>query len=119
MRKLRPAGVLLSALLTVAGVCACGGASPATSATLDASLGATATATATANLVAVSPMPGTPDASSSTQISFLAGAGTQVSSVRVVGSRSGSHAGTLRAYSTGTGASFLPSHPFVPGEHVT
>jgi hypothetical protein len=115
MRKLRPAAVLLAALLTAAGACACGGASPATSATLDASLGAKATA----NPVAVSPMPGTPDASSSTQISFRAGAGTQVSSVRVVGSRSGSHAGALRAYSTGTGASFLPSHPFVAGEHVT
>jgi hypothetical protein len=69
--------------------------------------------------VAVSPMPGTPDASPSTQISFLGGAGTQVSNVRVVGSRSGAHGGSLRAYSTGTGESFLPSKPFRAGEKVT
>ena len=69
--------------------------------------------------VAVSPQPGTPDASPSTQISFLGGAGTKVSSVRVVGSQSGAHAGVLRAYSTGTGESFLPSHPFRAGEKVT
>lgn len=64
-------------------------------------------------------MPGTPDASPSTQISFLGGAGTQVSNVRVVGSRSGAHGGSLRAYSTGTGESFLPSKPFRAGEKVT
>ncbi len=115
MRTLRPAGVLLSALLSAAGVCACGGASPASSAALDA----TVSAAAAANPVGVSPEPGTPDASPSTQISFLGDAGTQVSKVRVVGSRSGSHSGALRAYSTGTGASFLPSHPFVAGERVT
>jgi hypothetical protein len=74
---------------------------------------------AAANPLAVSPEPGTPDASPDTQISFLGGAGTRVSSVHVVGSRSGTHAGTLRPYSTGTGESFLPSHPFTPGEHVS
>jgi len=71
------------------------------------------------NPVAVSPMPGTPDASPQTQISFLGGAGTRVSDVRVVGSRSGVHAGVLRAYSTGTGESFLPARPFLAGERVT
>jgi Arylsulfotransferase (ASST) len=71
------------------------------------------------NPVAVSPMPGTPDASPYTQISFLGDSGTRVSDVRVVGSRSGVHAGVLRAYSTGTGESFLPAHPFVAGERVT
>jgi hypothetical protein len=74
---------------------------------------------ASANPVAVSPQPGTPDASPGTQISFLGGAGTTVSAVSVKGSRSGSHAGVLRAYSTGTGESFLPSKPFTPGEKVT
>ena len=39
--------------------------------------------------------------------------------MRVVGSRSGVHTGRVAAYSTGTGASFLPSHPFVAGERVT
>ena len=75
--------------------------------------------TAASNPVAVSPEPGTPDASPSTQISFLGTAPTTVSNVRVLGSRSGVHAGVLRAYSTGTGESFLPAHPFVAGEHVT
>ena len=73
---------------------------------------------AAANAVTVSPLPGTPDASPTTQISFLGGPGTKVSDVRVAGSASGSHLGSLRAYSTGTGESFLPATPFVPGEHV-
>jgi hypothetical protein len=38
--------------------------------------------------------------------------------VRVVGSRTGVHAGVVRPYSTGTGASFLPSRPFAAGERV-
>jgi hypothetical protein len=74
---------------------------------------------AVANPVAVSPEPGTPDASPTTQISFLGGSGTQVAAVTVKGSRSGSHSGVLRSYSTGTGESFIPSHPFTPGEKVT
>src|SRR6478609_2745883 len=76
-------------------------------------------AAAARNPVTVSPLPGTPDASPSTQISFLGPPGTRVSSVRVVGSRSGAHPGTLRSYSTGTGASFIPDRPFAQGEHVT
>ena len=39
--------------------------------------------------------------------------------VRVRGSCSGVHRGVLRAYSTGTGESFLPAHPFVAGERVS
>jgi hypothetical protein len=73
---------------------------------------------AAANPVAVSPLPGTEDASPTTQISFLGAPGTQVADVRVVGSRSGAHSGHLVAYSTGTGASFLVSRPFVAGERV-
>jgi hypothetical protein len=69
--------------------------------------------------VAVSPQPGTPDASPQTQVSFLGPAGTTVTSVHVVGSHTGTHAGVLRAYSTGTGESFLPAHPFAAGEHVS
>jgi hypothetical protein len=114
MRKLGGAGLTFGALLTAAALGACGGASPATSATLSASIQA-----ASNGSVAVSPQPGTPDASSSTQISFLGAAGTQVSDVHVVGSSSGSHTGVLRAYSTGTGESFLPSKPFRAGEKVT
>jgi hypothetical protein len=93
---------------------ACGGGAEATSATLSASVRAAA-----AGGVAVSPQPGTPDASASTQISFLGGPGTKVSGVRVSGSKSGAHTGALRAYSTGTGESFLPSHPFRAGEKVS
>jgi hypothetical protein len=114
MRKLGGAGLTFGALLTAAALGACGGASPATSATLSASIQAAASGS-----VAVSPQPGTPDASPTTQISFLGGAGTQVSDVHVVGSSSGSHTGVLRAYSTGTGESFLPSKPFRAGEKVT
>ncbi len=95
---------------------ACGGASQASPAVLDAS--SSSVAAAEANPVAVSPQPGTPDASPYTQISFLGGAGTSVSDVHVVGSRSGVHGGVLRAYSTGTGESFLVSHPFSAGEQV-
>ncbi|HEX5225918.1 MAG TPA: arylsulfotransferase family protein [Solirubrobacteraceae bacterium] len=69
--------------------------------------------------VVVSPLPGTPDATAQTQISFLGGEGTRVEDVHVVGSASGSHGGTLKAYSTGTGESFLPSSVFRPGEHVS
>ena len=74
---------------------------------------------AAANPIAVSPQPGTPDASAATQISFLGGAGTTVANVTVKGSRSGTHTGVLRAYSTGTGESFIPSKPFQAGEKVT
>ncbi|MGH2851385.1 MAG: arylsulfotransferase family protein, partial [Solirubrobacteraceae bacterium] len=64
-------------------------------------------------------MPGTPDADPSTQISFLGAPASRLRDITVVGSRSGSHTGRLVFYSTHTGGSFLPSHPFVPGEHVT
>ena len=110
------AGMPLAALAASVLLCACGGASSATPAVLSDDAAVTAAA---ANPVTVSPLPGTSDASPATQISFLGGPGTQVSGVRVVGSRSGVHAGVLRAYSTGTGESFLPSHPFLAGEHVT
>jgi hypothetical protein len=81
--------------------------------------GESGTAAAAANPVTVSPLPGTRDASAASQISFLGGPGTKVSDVRVVGSRSGAHAGVLRPYSTGTGESFLPARPFLDGERVT
>lgn len=73
---------------------------------------------ARANTVAVSPLPGTEDASPRTQISFLGKPGTKVGYVSVVGSKSGSHAGKLEPYSTGTGASYVMSKPFVAGERV-
>jgi hypothetical protein len=113
------AATLLATLAAAAGLAACGSSSQANTQPL-AALTAD-TAVAAANPVAVSPEPGTPDASPATQVSFLGVGGNtdvHVSNVRVVGSRSGAHTGVLRAYSTGTGESFLPAHPFVAGEHV-
>ena len=107
---------VLLALATAALLSSCGGATPSTGVALG---DPAAIAAAAANVVTVSPLPGTPDASPTTQISFLGGPGTQVSDVRVVGSHSGPHGGRLQAYSTGTGESFLPAKPFTPGERVS
>lgn len=74
---------------------------------------------AVASAVTVSPLPGTPDASAKTQISFLGAPANDITSVSVVGSRSGRHTGRLAAYSSEPGASFLPDHPFVGGERVS
>jgi Arylsulfotransferase (ASST) len=111
-RGLAPLGGIVAALTLTA----CGGSGTAGLAVLDADASVTAAA---ANPVTVSPLPGTADASPASQISFLGTGGTSVSRVRVVGSRSGVHAGSLRRYSTGTGESFLPAHPFAEGEHVS
>lgn len=81
------------------------------------SLDASATAIAD-QTVTVSPLPGTPDASAETQISFLGAPANDITSVSVVGSRSGAHSGRLAAYASEPGASFLPTHPFVGGERV-
>jgi Arylsulfotransferase (ASST) len=67
----------------------------------------------------ISPLPGTPDANPATQISFLGAPASRLRDIVVTGSESGRHAGRLRYYSTHTGGSFLPAHPFTPGEHVT
>jgi Arylsulfotransferase (ASST) len=69
--------------------------------------------------VTVSPLPGSRDASPQTQISFLGVPKGELSRISVVGSSTGAHAGALRAYSQGDGASFLPSKPFAQGETVT
>ena len=74
---------------------------------------ASAPATAT-----ISPLSGTLDASPQTQISFLGVPLEEIRDVSVRGSRSGLHSGRLQAYVSAPGASFLPSHPFVTGEHV-
>ncbi|MHB1539185.1 MAG: arylsulfotransferase family protein [Solirubrobacteraceae bacterium] len=73
---------------------------------------------ARANAITVSPLPGTPDASPQTQISFLGPRGLKVLSVHAVGSSSGFHPGRLEVYSTGTGESFLPARRFANGESV-
>jgi hypothetical protein len=69
--------------------------------------------------VTVSPLAGSRDASPRTQISFLGVPVGQLSAVRVLGSRTGAHAGRLAPYSQGDGGSFLPARPFAEGERVT
>jgi hypothetical protein len=69
--------------------------------------------------VDASPAPGSGTASPHTQISLLGTNPSQIASVTVVGSRSGSHSGKLSAYSQGDGASFQPDSPFTAGEQVT
>jgi hypothetical protein len=69
--------------------------------------------------VDVSPAPETDTANPHTQISFLGVPATAIREVSVAGQSSGPHAGLLRAYSQGDGASFVPDTPFDPGERVT
>jgi Arylsulfotransferase (ASST) len=73
----------------------------------------------TAPAVTISPLPGTPDATPSTQISFLGAPASDLHDITVVGSRSGSHSGRLVSYKTAAGASLLPSRGFDEGEQVT
>ena len=114
LTKLRRRGYL-APLLAATAAHGCGGVSPAPAPPPNAE---SAAAVAAANPVTVSPLPGTPDASPQSQISFLGGPGSRISRVEVLGSRSGAHAGVLRAYSTGTGESFLLRRPFLAGERV-
>src|SRR5438270_10009310 len=79
----------------------------------------TLASSASARTLAISPLDGTPDASPQTQISFLGVPEQEITAVSVVGSRSGSHAGQLRPYTSSAGASFLPAHAFLQGERVT
>ncbi len=111
---MRLVGTLLAAA-SIAFLLACGSAQQASSDGVPTQADVRAAA---GNSITVSPLPGTPDASPETQISFLGSAGMKVGEVRVEGSRSGSHTGRLRAYSTGTGESFLTSRPFLAGERV-
>ncbi len=71
-----------------------------------------------AKTVTVSPLPGTPDASPTTQISILGAKPSKIESVTVTGSESGPHSGTLEPYSGEQGASFVLSSPLTPGEEV-
>ena len=69
--------------------------------------------------VTISPLPGTPTAEPQTQISFRGAGASSLSAISVVGSSSRRHRGRLRSYASAVGASFRPSKPFSPGEHVT
>ncbi len=80
---------------------------------------ATGAGAAGASAVTISPLNGTPDASPQTQISFLGAPANEISSVSVVGSRSGAHGGKLLSYASAPGASFIPARGFTEGERVT
>jgi len=68
--------------------------------------------------VDVSPEPGSDTANPDTQISFLGVPAAEIHAISVVGERSGNHAGRLRGYWQGDGASFVPAAPFDAGENV-
>jgi hypothetical protein len=69
--------------------------------------------------VAVYPLAGTPDASRESEISFRGIDPAKLTGIRVVGSKSGRHAGRLERHSDGNGVSFLPRKPFQWGEEVS
>jgi hypothetical protein len=117
-RQLRGLGAAgLTAALTLLAAAACGGGSP--TAQPPKTIRLADVAAAAVNPVTVSPLPGTADASPTTQISFLGGDGTTVTDVKAVGSLSGGHGGRIAPYSTGTGESFIPARAFTAGERVT
>jgi len=64
--------------------------------------------------VTISPLNGTPDASPTTQISFLGVGAKDITRISVRGNRSGRHRGTLKPYATGSGASYVLLRPFTP-----
>ena len=69
--------------------------------------------------VSVFPSPNTAYALPQAQITFRGIPASQIGSVQVVGSSSGTHSGTIQADSDGQGGSFIPNQPFNPGETVT
>jgi Arylsulfotransferase (ASST) len=99
-------------------------ADPASATTLKSPTGCTPAALDSSDVLpgvnlAVSPLPGTFVASPRTQISLVGVPIGALQGVRVSGSETGSHAGHLRAYSQGDGASFVPEKLFREGETVT
>jgi hypothetical protein len=73
----------------------------------------------TPGAVSVYPQPGTLSASPTTQLSFRGVAPASVGQISVHGSRTGAHAGRIRAHSDGQGASWIPRKRFASGETVT
>ena len=69
--------------------------------------------------VDVFPIPGAHVAAPGTQITFRGVAASQLTGITVIGSRSRSHGGSIRADSDGFGGSFVPGRAFRAGETVT
>ncbi len=65
------------------------------------------------------PVPGSRTASAQTTISLRGANAAQAKALRVVGSVTGAHTGTVRAHSDGAGVSFVPDSLFHAGETVT
>lgn len=82
-----------------------------------AALAFTATAVRAAGLHVI-PFPGTPDASPQSPIIFSSLTRSELTSVRVVGSESGTHTGRIVALPAGAGVAFAPAQRFTPGESV-
>jgi len=82
-------------------------------------MGAGAAAAQPATGVSVYPLPGSRYEMPATQIAFRGIAASEIGAISVVGSKSGTHTGTIAADSDGDGGSFIPSTPFTPGETVT
>jgi hypothetical protein len=112
----RLAAITAPMLAAITGLLATGAA---TSAAQSSNLPIAHPSTAKATTVTVSPLPGTLTALPKTQISFLGAPAGELRDISVIGSSSGRHTGKLKSYSASTGASFLPSHAFKPGEHVS
>ena len=82
------------------------------------SLGTEAGSAGPPDPVTVSPAPRDRWASPQTQISLRGLPAGRLGTLRVSGSRSGSHTGTLKPHSDGEGASWVPDEAFDPGEKV-
>jgi arylsulfotransferase ASST len=101
--RLAPAGALIVAVLLVL--------------VLLSPVGGDPKAAPPASPVYAFPVPGARSAMPKTQITFR-GAIPDASAIRVVGSRTGPHAGTVRRDSDNVGGSFIPDVPFAPRETV-
>ncbi len=80
---------------------------------------ALAASAAAAPALHVIPFPGTPDASPLSQIIFSSLQASELKSVTVTGSSSGSHAGRIVPLPAGGGTEFKLDHPFAAGEQVS
>jgi Arylsulfotransferase (ASST) len=72
-----------------------------------------------ADVVYTFPISGSRVASPETQIAFRGISAPGLGTIKVTGSASGVHTGTVEGDSDGEGASFIPATPFAPGETVT
>lgn len=69
--------------------------------------------------VSAFPAPGTATIARDAQLSFRGVGAAELGTIRVGGSESGEHTGSLLAHGDGQGVSFVPDAPFVAGESVT